>query len=180
MLPKQTIIRNWRKLILALPAIIIGGILALLGNASRNPIIIVLGFGGLAIGVILIASWWRTKSIRVLGRNKELESRANSILVTPDTIRFIYLKHPVGWPKKLRNDGKYYYVNTIDYKSKKLVPFTIPDEKDSRDPTELANPLTMPMCKRYFSYVRTQFQKVSTIALAVVDIFLIIGLIAMS
>jgi len=169
--------QRWFKLIMAVPLIVFGGIIAFFGNMATNPFIIVIGMGSVAAGVMAAWSWFQGSTIKVEKEAQALERIANSLIISKDYIKFAHEDKPLGYQSKCRNDGKSYYV-MLDFAEEKI-PFTLPDEEMVDDPREFANPVTMPCNKKYFSWFKPEFQKVSTIILGVTIIFEIIGLIAL-
>jgi len=169
--------QKWLKLVLAVPLTLMGGLIALLGNMAANPFVIVLGFAMLAIGVMIAWNWWQQGTIRVEKDAQALERTANSLIISKDYIKFAHEDKPLGYQSKCRNDNKLYFV--MIEKEEAREPFTLPDEEMSDDPKEFANPVTMPCNKKYFSWFKPEFQKVSTIVLGVTVIFELITLIAL-
>jgi len=169
--------QRWLKLIIAVPLIVFGGIIAFFGNMATNPFIIVVGMGSAAAGVMVVWNWWQGSTVKVEKDAQALERTANCLVISKDYIKFTHNEKPLGYQSKCRNDGKPYYV-MLDLAGE-LMPFTLPDEEMVDDPREFANPVTMPCNKKYFSWFKPEFQKVSTIILGVTIIFEIIGLIAL-
>ena len=169
--------RKWLKLAMAVPLVILGGVISFFGNMATNPFIIVLGFAMLTIGVMIAWNWWQQGTIRVEKDAQALERTANSIVISKDYIKFAHEDKPLGYQSKCRNDNNLYYV-MIDLVGE-LMPFTLPDEETADDPKEFANPVTMPCNKKYFQWFKPEFQKISTIVLGVTCIFELITLIAL-
>jgi len=171
--------RNWTKLMLAAPLIIMGGVLGFFGQSIANPFVIVIGFAMLAVGVIVAIKWWQTGTIRVDKEARKLEATANSLNIYPDHVEFAYTEKPLGWPMKCLNDNKYYHVHVEGKDKGGMKPFSLPDDEAVDDPQEFANPVTMPCNKKYFSWFKPGFQKVSMIIIGVVILFELITLIAL-
>ena len=80
--------RKWLKLAMAVPLVILGGVISFFGNMATNPFIIVLGFALLTIGVMIAWNWWQQGTIRVEKDAQALERTANSIVISKDYIKF--------------------------------------------------------------------------------------------
>lgn len=65
-----------------------------------------------------------------------------------------------GYPRRLRNDGKYYFVNIFDLKKKELVPFKLPDTKFC-PPTQLRISATMTANWAYWKPIPNLFQRIA-------------------
>lgn len=172
--------RSYLKLMMAIPLVVLGGVIAFAGQSIVNPVVIVLGFAMTALGVMVGINWWQqTGSIRVSKKARELERTANCLNIHPDHIEFAHTEKLLGFEIKCRNDGKFYHVHIEDQKSGELRALSLPDEETVDDPQEFANPVTMPCNKKYFSWYKPEFQKVSMIIIGVVILFELIALIAL-
>lgn len=161
----------------------IGGAMAYLGNDTGNPLLILLGFAGLAGGVMLFLQWRHMGEARILAEQGE-EGKGkpqDCLLIDAERITFCSFLNPPGQAQKCYNDGKFYHVlrpNDIG----ELVEFTLPDDDEGEryyDPTEFANPVTMPSNKKYFTWSASLMQQISVGVMGLVIAGLIIGLIAL-
>lgn len=171
--------RSYLKLMMAVPLFVLGGLISFAGQSIVNPFVIVIGFALMAIGVMVGINWWQASTVRVDSKAKELERTANCLNIYPDHVEFAYMEEPLGFESMCRNDGKYYYVHSEDKASGELRALSLPDEEAVDDPQEFANPVTMPCNKKYFSWYKPEFQKVSMIIVGVVILFELIALIAL-
>jgi len=164
----------------------IGGAIAYLGNNTKNPALILIGFAGLA-GSFMLFLWWRNMGqVRILAeQGEEGEAGAappNSLVIYPDRIAFAYIENAPGQTQKCFNDGKFYHVLCPGEKEGQFQEFTLPDDDEKEryfDPQEFANPVTMPSNKKYFTWSASTMQKISVGIMALVIVGLIIGLVAM-
>jgi len=163
----------------------LGGFIAYMGNATGNPLVILLGFAGMAVGFLLFRAWRNRSEVRHIGKDKGGESGdgeiPNSLNLYPDKVEFAYVENPLGQSQKCLNDGKYYHVHKANILGE-LEEFKLPDDDDKEryyDPTEFANPVTMPSNKKYFVWSFSTMQKISVGVMALVIVGLIIGLVAM-
>lgn len=164
-------------------AFLIGGYIALMGNNSRNLLLIILGFGGMAGSYMLFRQWMSYGNVRY-SKAKQAEKDKplmppNSLIIHKSRIDFAYVENPLGMEQKCWNDGQYYYV--MKEVGGNLEEFTLPDDDDKKryyDPAEFANPVTMPSNKKYFTWSASTLQKVSIGLLAIIVLGLVVGLIA--
>jgi len=194
---------SWRKyeksirLVAAVVSFGIGGFIAVLGNSAGNPLVILLGFAGLAGGFMLFLSWRRQGDIRLIDKAKREKGKdykpPNSLNIFSDHIDFAFVEEPIGQSQKSLNDGKYYHIHKADLPTKVeflglsvetesgLEEFKLPDDdEDERyyDPTEFANPVTMVSNKKYFTWSASTMQKISIGIMAIVIAGEVVGLIA--
>jgi len=149
---------------------------------------IALGFAGLAGGFMLFLSWRRSGDVRHIvrdkdGKEKEAAIPPNSLNIYPNRVEFAFVENPLGQSQKCLNDGKYYHIHTVTEEGEGgvLSEFQLPDDDDSEryyDPTEFANPVTMPSNKKYFTWSASTMQKISIGLMALLIFGLVIGMIA--
>jgi len=177
-------IKKRMRLLYLLAAIIafsVGGAIAFWGNSLGNPLLIVIGFGGLTGGVLLLRRWHGEKEIRVLG--KVSANPPNCLAVSENYIDLVYIedkKKLLGLSQKCLNDGKYYHVHKIDNGT--TVHLELPDDDENErhyDPAEMANVVTMPSNKKYFTWSASLMQTIKIGIMAIVVGAELIGLIAM-
>lgn len=172
------------RLLAAAGLFICGGFIAYLGNEQGNPLVIFVGFCGLAGGFILVVKWRQQGNPRLIGpdgKGRRNGQKANSLNIYCDHIEFAYVEKPVGQPQRGLNDGKYYNIHKtiIEGESEE---FKLPDDDDKEryyDPSEFANPVTMPSNKKYFTWSASLMQKISIGLMAAVIGGELIGLVAM-
>lgn len=177
-------LRKKIKLLYVLAAIMsfgIGGAVAFLGDKADNPIFIVLGFAGLAGGVLLLKKWREVKESRVLGA---VVADANCLTISESHIEFIYVakeEELQGLSQKCLNDGKFYHIHKVN-NGEGPEHFELPDDDENErfyDPTEMANVVTMPSNKKYFAWSATLMQTIKIGLMGLVVAGEIIGLVAM-
>lgn len=78
--------------------------------------------------------------------------------VVPWKIFFSYCKHTNGHRHKIENLGKYYFVQMLDMKNKKMREMILPDTV-YLDPRKYVIPLTMPADEAYWKPTLTTWQK---------------------
>ena len=157
-----------------------GGTIAFLGNEAGNPVIIVLGCAGLAGGVFLLKRSRELKEARVLGKAVE---NPNCLTISESHIEFARLPEEKlqGLSQKCYNDGKYYHVHQVN-NGEGPTHFELPDDDENErfyDPSEMANVVTMPSNKKYFTWSANLMQTIRVGLMALVVAGLVIGLIAM-
>lgn len=158
----------------------IGGAIAFIGNNAGNPVIIVVGFAGLAGGVLLIRQWREVKESRQIGKVVE---NPNCLTISESHIEFAKLAEDKlqGLSQKCYNDGNYYHVHRVN-NGEGPTHFELPDDDENErfyDPSEMANVVTMPSNKKYFTWSATLMQTIRVGLMALVVGGLVIGLIAM-
>jgi hypothetical protein len=168
--------RNWSKLTLAVPLVVFGLVLAFFGNEITNPLVIILGFGSMGAGTLIIKNWWQAGEVRITRPSREMELKANQMIIYDDLIEFTYEEKPEGWQQKCLNDGKYYYVKVC--KDGELEQFKLPTRQAQDDPREFANPVKMDCNKKYLEFAKFEFQKVPAIIIGLVIGCELIALIA--
>ena len=161
----------------------IGGAVAFLGNETGNPLIIVVGFAGLAGGVLLVAKWRGQKTLRMVD-TRVMDKPPNCLILSKTHIRFDHLDESklLGLSQKCYNDGKYYHVLKDGGDNNGTALFELPDDDETQrhyDPTEMANVVTMPSNKKYFTWSATTLQKISIGVMGIVIAGEVIGLVAM-
>ena len=177
---------GWRQhikklyLVAAVVSFCVGGLIAFVGNETSNPFLILLGFGGLAGGIMLFRTWKRQGDIRYTGKKKEKLAGPppNSLNISLNEIEFVYEENPLGQSQKCLNDSKYYHVHKVMLGEKE--EFRLPDDDESEryyDPGEFANPVTMRSNKQYFNWSASTLQKISVGAMTLIIGAEIIGLI---
>ena len=133
---------RWLYLLAAVVSFGAGGAIAVIGNNTDNPLLIVVGFAGLASGVLLFKKWRGEKEVRVLG--EALTKPANCLVISKSHIKFDHVEEAAklfGLEQKCYNDGKYYHVHRID-NGDTAKHFELPDDDENEryyDPTEMAN-----------------------------------------
>lgn len=169
-------------LLAAILSLGVGGAIAYLGNETGNPALILVGFVGLAGGFLLIKKWYGRQSTRVL--SKQFAEPPNSLIISQNYIRFDRVgdEELLGLSQKCYNDGKFYHVLRDDGDGNGRPHFELPDDDENErhyDPTEMANVVTMPSNKKYFTWSATFMQKVSIGIMAIIIAGEIIGVVAM-
>lgn len=93
----------------------VGGVIAVIGNNADNPFLIVVGFAGLASGVLLLKKWRDMKESRVLGK---VVGKPNCLTISKSHIDFAHLEEDklLGLSQKCYNDGKYYHIHRVEEK----------------------------------------------------------------
>jgi len=173
---------RWLYLLAAVVSFGAGGAIAVIGNNTDNPLLIVGGFVGLASGVLLFKKWRGEKEVRVIG--EALAKPANCLVISKNYIKFDHIEEATklfGLEQKCYNDGKHYHVHRIDNGDIAAL-FELPDDDENEryyDPTEMANVVTMPSNKKYFTWSASLMQKISIGLMAIVIAGEIIGLIAL-
>lgn len=170
---KQTSGRRWWLVWLGLAAFIFGIYFML--QYPDNPTLMnqILSIAGLVIGATGV--WYGLKrhertiitdtSGKVI-KQKDLNAvnfyaeRGDDGKVRATLVRFEHMDDPEGIPRRLKNDGKLYYVNIWDVEKKALVPFHTPDIWQYYPPYEFARVLTLPAHKRMFTRRPNLFEKV--------------------
>lgn len=161
-----------------------GGAVAFIGNEVGNPVIIVVGFGGLAGGFMLVKKWFEHKSIRMVDKRK-LAEPPNCLVLSKTHIRFDYIEKSeklLGLAQKCYNDGKFYHVLRDEGGNNGNSLFVLPDDDENErhyEPTEMANVVTMPSNKKYFTWSATTLQKISIGIMAILIAGEVIGVVAM-
>ena len=181
---------DWRKrvkllyLVASVASLSAGVAIAYMGNESSNPLLILIGFGGLAGGFILFLSWRKQGDIRLIKGDKRKGlpdgNPLNCICLYPHRIELEYTENPLGQSRKNYNDGQYYHVHESDGNGG-FREQILPDDDDKEryyDPGEMANVVTMPSNKKYFTWAASTMQKISIGVMAVVIAAELIGLIA--
>ena len=158
----------------------VGGIVAVLGNNAGNPLIIIIGFTGLVGGVLLLKKWREVKVAMQIGKAVE---NPNCLTVSESHIEFARLDEDKlqGLSQKCYNDGKYYHVHRVN-NGEGATHLDLPDDDENErfyDPTEMANVVTMPSNKKYFTWSASLMQTIKVGLMALVVAGEIIGLIAM-
>lgn len=176
---KDKIKRGWKQLIMAVPLVLVGGLIGFMAQAAANPFLIVIGFAMMAAGALLFKNWWQLSEVVLDKKTGKEESAPNSFNIYRDRVEFSYIEKPLGWPHKFHNDSKYYYQHIEDGGQEKLKAHALPDVENVDDPKEFANPVRMPCNEKYFTWYKPGLQKLSTITLGVVIGLEVIGLIAL-
>jgi len=100
------------------------------------------------------------------------KKQVNSFCIYENEIKFEDVCNPQGFPWECLNDHKKYFVNIWDVETKRLLPFTLPDQQ-YYDPTVFAERvLALPAHRRIFMRKEKLFQKLKT-ALLVVAILIV-------
>ena len=167
-------------LLVAVIALGIGGGVAFMGNTAGNPLLIALGFAVMACGVLLLKKWHGEQGTRILGE-KPVEP-PNCLVVSDDYVGFKYLEEDklLGLSQKSFNDGKYYHVHRKENGA--MTHFELPDDDEnerSYEPTEMANVVTMPSNKKYFTFSASLMQTIRIGLMAIVVGAEIIGLVVL-
>jgi len=158
----------------------LGGLIAVMGNNAGNPVLIAVGVGGLAGGVLLGRKWYWQQGSRY--STKVFQEPPNCLSISKDIIEFVHLaeKDFTSLTQKCHNDGKYYYVQKVEGENKSH--FELPDDDENErcyEPTEMANVVTMPSNKKYFTWSSTLMQKIYAGIMTIVIAAEIVGLVAM-
>ena len=183
-------INEWLKarvrllyLLAAMLCLGVGGAIAFIGNEAGNPLIIVAGFGGLAGGFLLVRKWFEHKSIRMVDKRVMAEP-PNCLVLSKTHIRFDHFAADelLGLAQKCYNDGKFYHVMRDEGDKNGNPLFVLPDDDENErhyDPSEMANVVTMPSNKKYFTWSATTMQKISIGIMGIIIAGEIIGVVAM-
>jgi len=164
----------------------VGGAIAYLGNSAGNPLLIVVGFVGMAGSFLLFMRWRDIGEARILVEKGEEGGVAtmppNSLVISPSRIAFAYILNPPGQSQKCYNDGKFYHVLRDDKRDREYQEFVLPDDDEKEryyDPQEFANPVTMPSNKKYFTWSASLMQQISVGVLGLVIAGLVVALVAL-
>lgn len=176
-------LRKKVRLLYLLAAVVsfgVGGSIAYIGNEAGNVLLIVVGFAGLAGGVMLLKQWREVREARQIGK---AVVNSNCLTISDSHIEFVRLEETKleGLSQKCYNDGRYYHVHKIN-NAEGLTHFELPDDDENErfyDPSEMANVVTMPSNKKYFTWSASLMQTIRVGLMALVVAGLIIGLIAM-
>ena len=181
-------LKRWARLFYLLAATLslgAGGAVAFIGNEAGNPLIIVVGFGGLAGGFLLVKKWFEHKSTRMVDK-RVMSEPPNCLILSRTHILFDYIKEPeklLGLAQKCYNDGKFYHVLRDEGADNNGHPvFVLPDDDENErhyDPAEMANVVTMPSNKKYFTWSATTMQKISIGIMGIIIAGEIIGVVAL-
>lgn len=171
---------RWLYLLVSVVSFGLGGAVAVIGNNTDNPLLIVFGFAGLVGGVVFFNKWRGQKEVRIIG--KVFIKPANCLIILKDRLMFAHLKKEklLGLSQKCYNDGKYYHVHKID--KGVMAHFDLPDDDEKEryyDPMEMANVVSMPSNKKYFAWSATLMQTIKIGLMALVVAGELIGIIAM-
>ena len=177
---------EWVRLLYLLAAVLslgAGGAVAFIGNEAGNPLIIVVGFGGLAGGFLLIKKWFEHKTTRMVDKRVMTEP-PNCLVLSKTHIKFDYFTDDklLGLAQKCYNDGKFYHVLRDEGGNNGNALFVLPDDDENErhyEPTEMANVVTMPSNKKYFTWSATTMQKISIGIMAILIAGEVIGVVAM-
>lgn len=159
-------LRNWLGVIggAVLTVAGLGGCVVWYQN--RNEIIAIISVLALCIGLYLVWRGYKERDAGVIYTDDKGETvtkllgNENSINIyaqkigdntLPLAIKFENIKNPKGYPRKLRNNGKRYYVHINDIETGELLPFMLPDKMLYYDPREYARALTMPAHRKMFT-----------------------------
>jgi len=184
---------DWRqygkrlRLIGAIMVFVVGASIAYLGNEAANPLMIVPGFLIMAGGFMLFLSWRRSGDIRHIVKKEDGEevvitAPPNSLNIYLNKVEFAFVENPLGQSQKCLNDGKYYHIHKVTegQDGEVLSEFVLPDDDETEryyDPTEFANPVTMPSNKKYFTWAASTMQKISLGIMALIIFGLVIGMV---
>lgn len=176
-------IRKRIRLLYLLAAIVlfgIGGGVAFLGNNAANPLLIALGFAVMATGVLLLKKWHGEQGARILGEKSTLPP--NCLVIADNYVGFKHLEEDklLGLSQKNYNDGKYYHVHKGENGA--MTHFELPDDDEnerSYEPAEMANVVTMPSNKKYFTWSASLMQTIKIGIMALVVGAEIIGLVVL-
>lgn len=183
-------INDWLKrqvrlfyLLAAVVSLGAGGAIAFIGNETGNPLIIVVGFGGLAGGFLLTKKWFEHKTIRMVDKRVMTEP-PNCLILSKTHIIFDHfaVDKLLGLAQKCYNDGKFYHVLRDESDSNGNPLFELPDDDENErhyDPSEMANVVTMPSNKKYFTWSATTMQKISIGIMGIIIAGEVIGVVAM-
>ena len=184
--PKNGFVK-FTLLMLGIIVFIAGGTIGYIGNASENPIIILAGFGFMACGFLLMKRWFGRDNVRIIassgnGHGEGVLMEPNCLNLHRGKMAFEYVspQEVKGQEQKNHNDGKYYYVH-IDNILGDLEEFTLPDDDEKErfyDPNEVANVITMPSNKKYFTWSASWMETAKLGIMGLVIGGEIIGLIA--
>lgn len=105
--------RRYLYIVTAIISFGFGGVVAVVGNNTGNPLLIVVGFAGLAGGVLLLRKWRSLKEGRIVGKVVE---KPNCLAISKSHINFLHLEEDklLGLSQKCYNDSKYYYIHRVD------------------------------------------------------------------
>ena len=130
-------------------------------------------------GLLFYFYWGKYESITVTefkgGASKQQVNSMN-LYSSPLMIKFEELVNPEGFPWECINDGRMYFVNAWDPKSKCLIPFQLPDQQ-FMDPKEFAQRvLELPVHKKIFERKPKLLEKLKTalLVLAIGIVWLLI------
>lgn len=174
---------RWLYLTVAVFAATIGGYVMVVGNNAGNPVTIVLGLGGVIIAVFFFSKWRDNASARIINTGETVSKELpNCLLISPNYIKFVALEinKLLGLSQKCYNDGRFYHVHRLNDDDTHAA-WELPDDDEnerSYDPHEMANVVTMPSNKKYFTWSSSFMQKVYTGVMAGIILAEIIGLIA--
>ncbi len=174
---------RWLYLAAAVFAATIGGFAIVMGNNAGNPVTIVLGLGGIMIAIFLLNRWRDRTGARIINTGDKIhKDQANCLAISPNYIQFMHLEVDklLGLSQKCYNDNKFYHVHRLK-DDDTHVAWELPDDDESErsyDPHEMANVVTMPSNKKYFTWSSTFMQKVYTGIMVIIILAEIIGLIA--
>ncbi|KKL71667.1 hypothetical protein LCGC14_2092630 [marine sediment metagenome] len=128
-----------------------------------------MGLGTVGIFMMIpsafIFKYYLSKSTDVLVTEhlgKPLKEQVNSLCIYPGKVLFEDVASPDGFPWECTNDGKKYFVNIWDVATRRLIPFTLPDQQ-FYDPGVFAERvLALPAHRKIFARKPTLFQALKT------------------
>jgi hypothetical protein len=173
---------SWYYFTIALVGVSLGLPLALLGNSSGNPILIVLGFGVMAAGGLSAKAGYENFTVRRIVRVAGKRTKTtNSFNIYPRSVAFEDEPKPLGMQWKCLNDGKYYHVHFKDIDGTgSMRELELPDNdigSQYYDPKEAVNCITMPLNEKYFNYLPNDKKDISIWVMVIVNAILVLGLI---
>ena len=159
-----------------------GGTMAVIGNYAQNLILMLLGIGLAAAGVLIFFKSWNITSARFIkkGDGEQPAGPVNALVLSPDSIEFKHVAEPLGHEQRCINNGRWYHVLAMGA-SGKLSEYKLPDDNvDKRhyDPREFANVVSMPANEKLFEPLPSM---IKTIAIGVMGIVVIaLGVVIMA
>ena len=169
---------RWLYGIIGVSAVGLGILLGAMWGQNKNPFLGLLMLIAFGSGVLLIVKCLRYQSEGVyLTPEGEVTTKvikqANSLniyaKVDPETKQVVPVKIAFenmdkekleGYPRRLRNDNKLYFVHILDIEKQKLIPFRLPDTRFC-PPTQLSIPARMSANWAYWKPIPSLFQRIA-------------------
>lgn len=159
-----------------------GGIpIAVIGNYAQNLILMLLGIGLGAAGVLLFIKSRHITSSRIIDKSNggQAAGPINTLVLSTTFIEFKHVPEPQGHEQRCINNGKWYHV--LASVGEALTEYALPDDNDAEryyDPREFANVVSMPANQKLFEPLPSM---VKTIAIGVMGIVVIaLGIVLMA